>query len=178
VLARQGRTWVSVVPAAANDILAEALRTGEAAGLRDARVVGREVRHGRSRFDFVLSWRGRRVWTEVKSAGLVVRGLALFPDAPSARAVRHLGELLDLARRGQPALLVFVVQRGDARAVAPFAERDPEFARALAEARRGGVALRAYACQVGPRGLRLDRPLPLRLSPGGQGMIPDRAGQS
>lgn len=163
VLARQGRTWVSLVPALANSVFAVALARGDVAGLRGARRVASEVRHGRSRIDFVLARRGRRVWTEVKSVGLVRAGLALFPDAPTARGVRHLRELLALARAGERAQVVFVVQRSGARAFAPFAERDPEFARALLEAARGGVRVRAYACRVDLRGCTLARALPVRL---------------
>ncbi len=163
LLARAGARWVGLAPALANDVFAAALARGEVAGLRGARVLAREVTHGRSRFDFVLGWRGRRTWTEVKSVGLVRDGLALFPDAPSARAARHLNELLALARGGASTQVVFVVQRDDAVAVAPFSERDPDFARALAAAARGGVRVRAYGCEVGPRGIRLARPLPVRL---------------
>lgn len=162
VLARQGRAWVSVVPVAANDVLAAALARGDADGLRGARVLAREVRRGHSRFDFLLLLRGRSLWTEVKSVGLVEHGVALFPDAPSARAARHLRELTALARAGEAALVVFVVQRAGARVVAPFASRDPEFARALGEAVSGGVRVRAYACRVGPRGLGLAGPLRVR----------------
>ena len=163
VLARQGRTWVSLMPALANAVFAAALARGHVAGLRGARVVAREVRQGRSRLDFVLAQRGRRVWTEVKSVGLVRAGVALFPDAPTARGARHLRELLALAQAGQRAQVVFIVQRGDAHSFAPFAARDPEFTRALVEAVRGGVRLRAYACRVGPTGCTLVRRLPVRL---------------
>lgn len=163
VLARTGRTWVGVVPALANDVVAAALARHDVPGLRGARVLAREVAHGASRFDFLLAWRGRRVWTEVKSAGLVQHGLALFPDAPTRRGTRHLRELLELARGGADAQVIFVVQRGDARAFGAFRERDPDFAQALAEAARGGVRVRAYACAVGPRGVGLTRALPLRL---------------
>lgn len=164
VLARAGRVWVSLVPALANDVFAAALARGGVPGLRGARVLAREVRHGRSRLDFLLSVRGARVWTEVKSVGLVSGGVALFPDAPTARGARHVRALLALARAGEGAQVVFVVQRGDARAFAPFAARDPEFARVLREAARNGVRVRAYACRVSPRGVALTRPLPVRLA--------------
>lgn len=162
VLARRGRVWVSLVPVLANDVFAVALGRGDAAGLREARVAAREARAGRSRLDFVLTRRGRRVWTEVKSVGLVRAGVALFPDAPTARGARHVRELAALARAGERAQVVFIVQRGDARAFAPFTERDPEFARALVAAARAGVRVRAYACRVDPRGLTLAAPLPVR----------------
>ncbi len=162
LLARAGRTWVSVVPALANDVFAAALARRDVPGLRGARVLAREVTRGHSRFDFLLSWRGRQVWTEVKSVGLVERGLALFPDAPTTRGSRHLRELLELVRGGEAAQVIFLVQRGDADYVSPFRARDPDFAQALGEAARGGVRLRAYGCDVGPGGIRLTVPLRVR----------------
>lgn len=166
ILARQGHTWVSLVPTLANDLLAAALARGDVVGLRGARVTAREIRRGRSRLDFLLAHRGRAVWTEVKSVGLVRAGLALFPDAPTERGARHLLELLELARAGEGAQVVFVVQRDDARAFAPFVERDPRLAQALAAAVRGGVRVRAYACRVDPRGATLAQPLRVRLARG------------
>jgi sugar fermentation stimulation protein A len=99
---------------------------------------------GRSRFDFALrDLRGAETLVEVKSVTLVEDGVALFPDAPTVRGARHLSELEDYVRAGGRALVLFVVQRGDARAVAPNARTDPRFARALLSAARAGVMLRA-----------------------------------
>jgi sugar fermentation stimulation protein A len=163
VLARQGRAWVSVMPALANRLLDSAIAARTAPGLRGARVIAREVVHGHSRFDFTLRHRGRTALLEVKSVGLVVRGRALFPDAPTARGLRHLCELSEHARRGEAAMLAFVVQRQGARSVAPHVEIDPDFARALAEAARAGVRLLAFGCRVSPRGISIVRRLPVRL---------------
>jgi len=160
-LVRAGRAWTSLVPVLANRVLEAAIAAGEAPGLRAARVVGREVKRGGSRFDFLLAHRGRRVLTEVKSAGLVVDGRALFPDAPTLRGARQVRELTTHVRRGGAGLLVFVVQRSDARSVAPHRAIDPGFADALAEARRAGVRLLAFNCQVSPGGCRLRDRIPV-----------------
>lgn len=160
MLVRHAGGWVSAVPVLANALLAAALARSGAAGLRGARVLAREVALGRNRVDFLLRHRGRRLLTEVKSATLVERGRALFPDAPTVRGTRQLREL---ARHGAGALVVFVVQRADASRLSPHAALDPEFARALREAARAGVGLKAYACRVGARGIRLARRIPIEL---------------
>ena len=121
----------------------------------------REVGHGASRFDFLLSHRGRRVLTEVKSVGYVEKGRALFPDAPTARGARHVRELTAHARRGGASLLAFVVQGPGARAVAPHAELDPEFAAALAEAHRAGVRVLGFSCEVTEAGAHINGRLPV-----------------
>src|SRR6266571_7061087 len=87
-LVRHGRGWIPLVPSLANRVFEAALRRGAVPGLAGARVVGREVVHGRSRFDFLLDHRGVRLMTEVKSVTLVLGRRALFPDAPTHRGAR------------------------------------------------------------------------------------------
>lgn len=163
MLVWKGRRWVSVVPALANRIFESALLRGGVPGLRGARVLAREVKHGRSRLDFLLQHRGEPLLVEVKSATLVEGRRALFPDAPTERGTRHLRELTALARQGRRAGVVFVVQRSDARRLAPHGGNDPAFAAALSEAVRAGVQVRAYACRVTRRGASLVRRIPVEL---------------
>jgi len=162
-LVRRRRRWICLVPALANRVFESALRRGGVPGLAGARVLAREVAAGASRFDFMLDHQGRRVLTEVKSVTLVSRGRGLFPDAPTARGTRHLRELAAVRRAGGDALVVFLVQRGDAAAVAAHARIDPHFARALEEAAAAGVRLQAYTCAVSPAGIRLERAVPVLL---------------
>ena len=110
-----------------------------------------------------LAANGGRMLVEVKSAGLVIDGRALFPYCPTERGTRHVLALLRERRKGGDSALVFVVQRGDAVSFAPYASMDPAFARALARAARGGVRVLAYGCRVTTRGITLDRPLPVLL---------------
>jgi sugar fermentation stimulation protein A len=152
---------VSLVPTLANRLFEHAIARGTVPGLRGAQVIRREVAHGRSRFDFLLRHRGRPVLVEVKSVGLVERGRALFPDAPTARGARHLRELAAHARRGGAALLAFVVQRPDAVSVHPHRHLDPAFAEALVEARRAGVRLLGLACRLDTRRARIVGRLPV-----------------
>lgn len=162
-LVRQGRRWVCLVPVLANTILEAALARGGVPGLAGARVLAREVRRGCSRFDLALSHRGSSLIAEVKSVTLVEGRRALFPDAPTARGVRHVRELTELRGRGCRTAVVFVVQRADADSVSPHRGNDPAFARALEDAARAGVRLLAYTCRVSPSGVSLDRRIPVVL---------------
>jgi sugar fermentation stimulation protein A len=161
-LARDAGTWVCVVPVLANRLFEAALYHDGLPGLAGAEHSGAEVTVGRSRFDFALRYRGREWLAEVKSVGVGRNGIALFPDAPTQRGARHLRELAEHARSGRASLVAFVVQRSDAREVRADGRIDPEFVAALAEARRAGVLIRAWGCSVSPRGLRIDRSLPVR----------------
>ena len=122
-----------------------------------------EVTYGESRLDVVLDGRKGTCYVETKSVTLVTDGTGLFPDAPTSRGTKHVGSLLDAVRKGHRAALVFVVQRGDARACAPNDDADPQFGAALRRAVDGGVEVYAYRCQVTAGEIALGGQLPVRL---------------
>ncbi len=158
------RAWVSVDTTFPNCLAEGLVLAGRVGGLGRGWAVRREVRLGRSRFDFLLTKPGSAdVLLEVKSVTLVVDGVARFPDAPTARGTRHLRELEAHVLAGGRAMVLFVVQREDARAVAPNPATDPGFARALASAARAGVVLRAGRFHLSERGeATWMGPLPVR----------------
>lgn len=140
---------VSVVTPLTNELVAEALETGRIAELADWRAAAREYSWGRSRFDFLLAWGdGARMLLEVKSVTLVEDRCALFPDAVTARGARHVRELAEAKSQGLEATIIFVVQRRDAESVSAARAIDPNFAEALEAARRSGVGVLGYRCEV------------------------------
>jgi sugar fermentation stimulation protein A len=160
-LARAGRTWVVVHTARANAVAREALEAGAIEELRGfERVVPEAAFAAGTRFDFRLEGGAGRAWVEVKSVTMAEDGLALFPDAPTERGRRHLTELAKAARRGERAVMLYLVMREDCESFAPAARVDPEYAAALASARRAGVEVLVRACRVRPAGIGLAGPLP------------------
>ncbi|BAA79417.1 conserved hypothetical protein [Aeropyrum pernix K1] len=95
-----------------------------------------------SRLDFLIST-GRGLWAvEVKGVNLSLDGVGLFPNAPSARAVKHLEVLARLAREGVKPLMAFVALRPDIRVFAPNYRVDRRFASlACTLLRRGLVGM-------------------------------------
>jgi len=135
----------------ANDVAERLLAARLIPELAAWRVARREVAVGASRFDFLLAGAGGEYLLEVKSVTLAERGLAMFPDATSARGRRHLEELVHLAGRGgRRAGVLFLVQ-GAADRFLPDFHNDLAFARAF-HAARGRVDLLPY--RLDPR---LDR---------------------
>ena len=131
-------------------------------------VVGRELTlprlrvRPRPRIDLLLrAPGGDDVPCEVKSVGAARDGVALFPDAPTLRGLRHLALLARRARRGLAAGLVLCAQRGDVRAIAADETIDPAFARALRSARRAGVVIAGMSCAAHPGGMELLGPVPV-----------------
>lgn len=153
--------WVGVDARLPNALVAEALAEGKLEPLRDFTAFRREARWGGSRFDFLLTGDGRTCLVETKSVNLVEGDTALFPDAPTARGVRHLEVLAASCREGLEAAVIFVVQRADAARVMPYADADPAFAAALAAAAAAGVRLFAYTCRVTPESITIDAPIPV-----------------
>lgn len=163
---RMGRTWVSVNTMHANKVVAEAIagaRIPELSGYAELR---REVAYGKgSRVDLLLQDGRRRspCYVEIKCATLRVGDAALFPDAVTLRGTRHLWELAAVVRRGQRAVLFFLVGRGDCRYVGPADDVDPMYGRTLRHVAARGVELCAYRAAVSPRGIDIGPRLPVRL---------------
>ena len=155
-------------PGGAPRLVAAALQRGLLPALLGCAVSAREVTlprlrlRPRPRIDLLLrSPDGAEVPCEVKSVGAARDGIALFPDAPTLRGLRHLALLSRLACRGLPAALVLCAQRGDVRAIAADAAIDAAFARALRSARRAGVVIAGLACAAHPDGMELLGPIPV-----------------
>ncbi len=156
-------TLVSIDARMPSRLLYEALRTGRLEEFAGYAEVRREVTYGQSRLDLALEGGpdGGRCFIEAKSVTLVKDGVALFPDAPTQRGRRHLGELARARTEGHRAAVVFVVQRGDAISFSPHDEADPAFGQALREAAQAGVEVYAYKCRVSEGEVTLDAPLPV-----------------
>lgn len=155
-------TLVGINTARANRLVEEALARGRIAGLRGYNLVRREARYdGRaSRCDLLLEKDGRRCFVEVKNVTAAVDdGVALFPDAVSERALRHLNEMIRAVRAGHRAVLVYCVQRADVTEVRPADGIDPAYGRALRQAQARGVEVLAYRARVSRREIVLDRPV-------------------
>lgn len=145
-----------------NGLVEEGIRAGLVSGLSGYDRIRREVRHpSGGRTDLVLEGDGMpRYWVEVKNVTAAAHGRsALFPDAVSKRAARHLYHLVDSVEAGERAMLCFCVQRDDIDRVTPAVGIDPDYAAALARAERRGVRLVALGASLSERSIRLSRVL-------------------
>jgi sugar fermentation stimulation protein A len=74
--------------------------------------------------------------------------VARFPDAVTARGLKHLTELTKLSLAGTRAVCFFLVTREDAQSFGPAPEIDPAWAAAYEEARAAGVEVIAYDARI------------------------------
>ena len=136
------------------------------------RTVRPEAVFGRSRFDFYLEGEHDHALIEVKSCTLCENGVAMFPDAPSQRGVRHLKEIAQLvaqggdkSRRVTSGHVIFVVGCDHAKVFTPNIHTDPEFALTLRKV-QSVVDIKACAIRVTREGIadlsNIDLPVDLR----------------
>lgn len=110
----------------------------------------REQIWGASRLDFCLKDARRTKYVEVKGVTLEEGGKVYFPDAPTARGVKHLEELTRIRQEGMEAAVLFVVQMDGVTAFSPNDATDPAFGDALRRAKDAGVEIAAIDCLVRP----------------------------
>ena len=118
---------------------------------------------GASRFDFYWEAGERRGFAEIKGVTLEENGLALFPDAPTERGVKHLRELAAATAAGYECAVCFVIQMKGCRAFCPNERTHPEFGAALRDASAAGVRVLAVDCAVTPESLTMENPVTVRL---------------
>ena len=148
-----------------NRALKAALTAGDIPELAGYAQILPERKYGReSRIDFLLRDAARPdAYVEVKSVTLCrTPELAEFPDTVTARGARHLRELADMARAGHRAVLFYLVQRTDCRAVQVAADIDPDYAAACAEAIEAGVDMLAYATRITPENIAIGQKILFR----------------
>ena len=122
-----------------------------------------EAVFGASRLDFYIEQGEKKTFVEVKGVTLEENGLALFPDAPTERGVKHLKELENCLRAGFGAAVLFVIQMRGVSCFSPNRKTHPAFADALLHAREAGVQVMAYDCCVTPDGMTVHDPVPVQM---------------
>ncbi len=142
--------YVSMNSHLANNLAEVGLKNKFFSELTDYEIERREFTWGNSRFDFLLNHSdGEEYLLEVKSVNLVDGGQACFPDAPTKRGFRHVGELIEWNKdTGNSAGVLFIVQQEQAEYFKPCKEIDPDFAEVLDKARESGIDIFVYDTKV------------------------------
>ena len=158
-------TLVGINTGLSNSLVQEAIQQGVIKELAGYASIRGEVRYGdeNSRIDLLLSGHERApdCFVEVKNVTLAQEGTAMFPDAVSVRASKHLRELMVVVRQGFRACLCFCIQRSDVERMQPADHIDAAYGSALREAMAAGVEVLAYQAQVGRQGIALTGALPV-----------------
>lgn len=129
----------------------------------DLTYIKREVKYGDSRFDIYIEHGDKKAFIEVKGVTLEENGIARFPDAPTTRGVKHVGELIKCMDDGYEAYIMFVIQMPDIKGFEPAREIQPEFAQVLNDAHQKGVGILAYGCDMTPDSIEISYPVEVSL---------------
>lgn len=130
----------------------------------DVTSIRREFTYGDSRIDMMAEGNGKRYLIEVKGVTLEVDGTVRFPDAPTERGVKHIGELVRSLKDNYIPCLLFIIQMDGVDHFEPNRSTDPAFADALVEAAEAGVKILAYTCSVTPDSIELKEPVEVVLT--------------
>jgi sugar fermentation stimulation protein A len=159
-----GPTLVGINTGHPNKLVAEALAAGRIRALAGYPALRREVRYGQnSRIDLLLECPDRGLcYVEIKNVHLSRRhGLAEFPDSVTARGVKHLVEMSAMVRQGHRAVMVFLIQRSEARRLALARDIDPGYGTAFDAARAAGVEAIALRCSIATDEIAVQRQVPI-----------------
>lgn len=118
---------------------------------------------GNSRFDFYIETAdGRKIFLEVKGVTLEKNNIAMFPDAPTERGVKHIKELEKCVLEGYEGYILFVIQMSGISIFMPNDETHPQFGKILRHAADNGVNVIAYECNVKENSMEIS--VPCRIS--------------
>jgi len=146
VAVKKGSKLINMDSQIPNDVAEEWLKKGNLFSA-DA-VIRREVTRGKSRFDFYIEDGERKIFLEVKGVTLENDGIAMFPDAPTERGVKHINELVSLKNQGYEAFVLFVIQMEEVTGFKPNDITHKAFGDALREAEKAGVTIVVVNCRV------------------------------
>ncbi len=144
-----------------NAVAEEWLRKGNI--FSEKSVIRREVKYGNSRFDLYIEDGERKAFLEVKGVTLENNGVAMFPDAPTERGVKHINELIKCIADGYEAYILFVIQMKEIRLFTPNYETHAKFGEALCEAEKAGVKIMAVDCVVTEESIEIDSLIDIEL---------------
>jgi sugar fermentation stimulation protein A len=149
-----------------NRLVREAIHDGTIRSLAGYDSVRAEVHYGtNSRIDlFLESQKCGRCFVEIKNCTLVEQGIAYFPDAVTARGLKHLHELQQQVKEGHRCVMFYLIQRTDAHLFKPADLVDLEYGKALRTAVQHGVEIMAWDVKIDLKKIDLHRPVPYDLS--------------
>ena len=160
----RGPTLVGINTQHPNALVAEAMSARRIKALSGYPAFRREVRYGEnSRIDILLECATKGLcYVEVKNVHLSRRhGLAEFPDSVTVRGTKHLMEMTNMVRAGHRAVMLFLIQRGDAKRLALARDVDANYGVAFDAAVAAGVEAIALRCRLSTDEIVVDRPVPI-----------------
>ena len=151
--------WICINTGRANQVVGEALRAGLIPELSDFDQVQAEFKYGKSRIDFMLRNEVEKCLVEVKSVSLINGNQASFPDAPTARGLKHLNELEQANSEGWETYMLYLIMCDGVEHFSPAKDIDLAYAERLKEVKQAGVKILVYDTVTNAQGMTLGAPV-------------------
>lgn len=157
-----GPSLVGVNTLIPNRLIKKAIQDDQVPELLGYPLITPEIRTSdHTRLDLLLgNESGERCYVEIKNCTLVQGSTASFPDAVTHRGRKHLIQLQHLRSQGHRGVILFFIQRMDARRFTPAAAIDPAYAQELDQAAATGVEVLVYDSRIDLQGISLGRRIP------------------
>ena len=139
-----------------NKLAKEAIEAGRIVELTGYETLRTEVKYGEnSRIDILLQDENKAdAYIEVKNVHFIrTPGLHEFPDSVTARGAKHLDEMAREVEKGNRAVMLYVIQRGDGDQFQFAHDLDPNYYEAFKRAHTKGVEAIAIRCNVSADGI-------------------------
>ncbi len=145
----------------ANKIVEHGLKNNLINELKSNEIIKPEVFFNKeTRFDFLLEKKDQKIFVEVKNVTLFRnKDTAEFPDAPTARGIKHLLTLIDAIKKGYKTYLIFLVQIQNMKYFKIAKDIDEEYYNAYLKAKNAGVNFLAYRCDINSKKIFIDKKL-------------------
>ena len=142
-----------------NKIIFNALQDKAIKEFKNIRNIYREVKFGKNtRFDFLVLEENKRSFIEVKNVTLSrKKGIAEFPDAITARGLKHINELMKAGNQDYNTYLLFLIQRNDCKRFEIAKDIDLAYYKLLKKAVKKKLKILCYDCKFLTKGIKLNR---------------------
>ncbi|MGI6084881.1 MAG: DNA/RNA nuclease SfsA [Acetivibrionales bacterium] len=165
IAVEKGERVVNIDSIAPNKVVLEAINTGQLRlpDLQKPATIKSEKQFYDSRFDLYLETDASKAFIEVKGVTLEEDNIALFPDAPTERGIKHIKELIKAVLEGYDAYIVFIVQMKGVFSFATNIKMHPEFGCELQKAIESGVHVLCFDSYTGKDYISLGDPVPVTI---------------
>jgi len=160
IAVQKGEMQVNIDSQAPNKVVEESIRN--IPGFEEADEIFHEYKFGNSRIDIFAKSKNKKILMEIKGVTLEKDGVALFPDAPTERGLKHVKELESSLKEGYEAYILFLIQMTGPKTFSPNYEMHEEFAKEVEKANGSGVNVLAYDCIVTEDSILLGKPIEVK----------------
>lgn len=161
----KGERLINMDSQVPNKVVYEALNGGKNILSLDNPItyIKMEQKYKQSRFDIYAESNNNKIFIEVKGVTLEENNIAMFPDAPTERGIKHIHELVDAYENGYMAYIIFVIQMENVKYFTPNYKTHKEFGEALKYASSKGVKILAYDCIISKDSITLNNQVDIKL---------------